>query len=107
MRNCNFESADLRGSHFSKANLTGSKFYKALFEPLVLEDKRVLRTNFSGASLRYTDFTSANLRDADFSGADLSFADFTGADIHGANFANTIQTETKADLKTLNKLKEL
>jgi uncharacterized protein YjbI with pentapeptide repeats len=97
MRYCNFEAADLRGTDFMKATLTGAQFNKVHLEPLLLENKRYLKSNFSGAALCYADFRDASLRDVDFSNADLSFADFTGADVKGANFNNAILEEAKYD----------
>lgn len=86
-RNCNFTNADLRGSTFEKCNMVGAKFLHTRFEPLVLGNKRQLRTVFAGANLRYADFSQANLREVDFSGADLSFSNFTDADTFGADFS--------------------
>jgi uncharacterized protein YjbI with pentapeptide repeats len=98
LRNCDFKFANLRGSIFTGANLIGAKFNCAVFDPLFLEGGSALKTNFSGARLRYADFTQADLREVDFTGADLSSADFRGADIEGANFKGTHRTEAKFDI---------
>ena len=100
LRSCNFEGADLRGGNFVKANIAGSKLRHAKFEPLMIDSNRVLKTDFSGANLRYSDFSGAALRDANFTGADLSFADFAGADLEGANFAEAILDDAKSLPKT-------
>jgi uncharacterized protein YjbI with pentapeptide repeats len=95
LRSCHFESADLRGSNFYKANLVGSKFKHTRLDPLLLNDKRFLKTSFAGANLRYTDFTNAVLSDINFTGADLSFADFSNAQISNCTFHDVTMEETK------------
>jgi uncharacterized protein YjbI with pentapeptide repeats len=101
LRNCNLESADLRGGNFLKANLTGSKLRHVRLEPLLLNDKRFLKSNFASANLRYTDFTGANLDGVNFTDADLSFADFTGAKIDKSIFDNAVMEEVKIDYERM------
>ena len=69
----------------------------ARLEPLIIDAKRSLKTNFSGAILRYANFTRADLREADFSKADLSYADLTGADLTNTNLKDANLEKTKID----------
>ena len=98
LRSCILDRTDLRGSNFTQARLSGAKLRGARFEPLLVGKDRLLKTEFTGANLRYTDFTGANLRDADFAGADLSYANFSGSDLEGAGFRESILEETKIDM---------
>jgi uncharacterized protein YjbI with pentapeptide repeats len=95
LRSCNFGSADMRGSDFSNCNLTGSKFRDVRLEPLLLDNQRFLKSNFSGTNLRHADFTNANLHDVNFANADLSYADFTGADVADTNFTGAKLDDAK------------
>jgi uncharacterized protein YjbI with pentapeptide repeats len=62
---------------------------------LQLEASRLMKSNFTGAALRYTDFTNANLRDVNFTDADLSYSNFTGADLRGAVLKNVVAIDTR------------
>jgi uncharacterized protein YjbI with pentapeptide repeats len=98
LRSCLLNDADLRGADFVKANLAGAKLRRARFDPLTLEkSNRHLKTDFTGANLRYTDFTGANLRGINFTEADLSYADFTDTDLEEARFDKAILEETKGN----------
>jgi uncharacterized protein YjbI with pentapeptide repeats len=102
LRSCNFDVSDLRGSSFVKANLAGAKLRHAHFEPLLIDTDRLVKTDFSGANLRYTDFAGSDLRDANFTGADLSFANLGGAKLQGAKFHDAKLVETHIDPDELN-----
>ncbi len=95
-RNCNFTGADLRGTNFTDAIMVNSCFRNVRAEPLLLEgSKRTLKTNFSGAALRFTEIMQANLSEANFTKTDLCSANLSDSIITGADFSGALLTDAK------------
>ena len=58
----------------------------ANLRPLMIDDKRAMRSDLEGAKLRYVNLSGACLRGVNFAGADLSFANLLGADMDEDGF---------------------
>ena len=101
LRNCDFSTSDLRGSDFSHAKMVGANFHKVRFEPLLLDNNKMLCTDFSGSALRYVDFSNADVRYVNFSGADLSFTDFTDTNFTNAKFEHADLNDAKIDMSKI------
>lgn len=81
LRQSSFTAASLRGTHLSQSDLSKCRFSEAIFEDAVLvkanlfratlEDARIVRTDFRGASLYEVEVLDAQIVSADFSGANL------------------------------------
>lgn len=100
-RDCKMMHADLRGSTFKYAQMARTNLTNAKLCPLSFDNdgnKRLQRTDLSGAGLRYSILRNADLRDCVLMGADLTNAvlagcdlrraDLTGAILQGATFTN-------------------
>lgn len=105
-RDCNMENADMRGSSFKYARMTRTRFHGAQLCPLYFdnedETKRMIRTDLSGADLRFASIQNADLRDCILMGADLTRAvlkncDLRRADLTGAILSGAILINVKLD----------
>ncbi len=95
LRNADMRAAKLRGTVFTRAKLAGADL-SALEIKKRDGTNRIIKTDLTGADLRYTDLTvidlrhailvNADLRHARLNNADLSHADLTGANIDGASW---------------------
>ena len=113
-RDCNFEYSDVRGGSFKDALMTRVNFRGAKLGSLYFKrdgQRRMKRSNFSGAVMRYGDFRHADLQDVIMMGADLTNAvlieadlrgaDLTGATIKGAKLDGALMDEAKIDFSAL------
>ncbi len=108
MKNCVFESADLRGVFLGDANLrgvslNGADLEGAILERADLEGANFTGTNFSSANLEgtnlinslliLTNFAKARLKNANLTNVQILSADFRGAVLDSVKFKNaTIST---------------
>lgn len=69
-----------------QCDLTGAKLDRADLSEADLRGSRLRDVTFFLADLANCNFQNCDLRDAQFGGADLSGADFRGADISGVSF---------------------
>ena len=108
LRKANFSGADLRGSevdglingaNFSGANLVGVRglgdeglrrvnFSGADLTGVFLQDRVVIKVNFSNANLTAANISGLNLSGLDFTGANLSDAQLSGANFSRAKLIN-------------------
>ncbi len=86
LRTCKLKNADLRGVNLKRAKLNNADMSGVNLRPLMIDDKRAMRSDLEGAKLRYVNLSGACLRGVNFAGADLSFATLLGADMTKTDF---------------------